>query len=200
MANLLEEGPARLRLYADASFASEVGIGCWAYAVPAFSLSKTGVETGCSNNRLEFAAVVAALADATTIDQTGRPLEVNTDSEFVVGLMGHAARRVRLPERKSYAPVADLYARVCDIVGDRTVTVVRRADRDPVHALCDQLARQELRRQCTHPERARTVLRKRAEARRAGILTEIRNVERLRRRLEDRLLSCEIEIAALQDP
>jgi len=59
-------------------------VGCWAYALPAFAILKFGLESGCSNNRLELAAVVHGLADVVALDHTRRPIHAFTDSEFVL--------------------------------------------------------------------------------------------------------------------
>jgi ribonuclease HI len=198
LVQLLLPGPEIVSLYADASFADEVGIGCWAYSVPAFSILNSGVEPGCSNNRLELSAAVHGLASVISLDASKRAIHIYTDSDFVVGIMEHISKRERMPDRKSYRRVADLYTKACDIGAARSLAVMRRVRGDPHHRTCDQRAREGLRGYCTQGELARTILLKRAEARRAGVLNEIRTLERSLKQLESRLLQCDMEIAAVR--
>ncbi len=194
---LLSAGPALLSLYTDASFADELGVGAWVYSVPAFSVLQSGIEPGHSANGLELAAVVHGLAAVCRADRTARDIHVYTDSEFVIGLMAHVSQRQRMPLRKSYKPMADLYARASDVAATRTLKIFRRADRDPYHAECDRRAREELRRHCTKGELARKITLKRVHTRRDSILQEIRKAQRSLRKLEQKLLQCDVEIAAL---
>ena len=191
-------GPEVISIYADASYSEEVRVGCWAYTLPTFAIMKSGIEPGCSNNRLEFAAVVQGLSTATALDHTPRPIHVNTDSDYVIALMENVAKRVTLPDRKSYRVIRDLYTQACDLTFERTVMTSRRRLGDPHHTACDRKAKQELRRYCSDGNIARVIFHKRAYTKRKTILNEIRTAEQLLNTLENKLLECEIEIAALE--
>jgi ribonuclease HI len=195
--HLLGAGPEVLAMYADASFSDEIRIGCWAYSVPSFPLLKHGFEPGGCINRLELAAVVHALADTAALDRSQRAYHIHTDSEFVVGIMQHISRRERIPERQSYIRMADLYQQACDTIAGRTVTVTRRARGDLHHKVCDDQARHELRRYCSRKEFARTILIKRAEAQRKGIISQIRALERSLALVEKMLSDCDSEYGAV---
>jgi ribonuclease HI len=196
---LLLTGPETIALYADASYAAEVGVGCWACIVPAFPALRSGIEYGGSINRLEFAAVIHGLLLATTVDHSCRPIHVHTDFEFVITVMQHVARRTKLPASKGFIAVADLYSQACDVTSCRVLMTTRRRSGDPYHTACDKVAKEELRRYCSHGSVARTILLKRAEARRTTVLRQMGHVERTFEKLPRQLLACEIEIGALQD-
>ena len=195
---LLPAGPEIVSLYADASYSNEVAVGCWACTIPAFLVSKAGIELGGSINRLELAAVMHGLLLATALDHSGRRIHVHTDSDFVVAVMQHVASRTKLPAGKGYAAVADLYAQACDAASSRALTTTRRCIGDPHHAACDRAAKQELRRYCSDGKFAHTILVKRAEAHRKSIVNQIRQLERSFEKRHQELLACEMEIAALQ--
>jgi ribonuclease HI len=133
-------------VYADASFAHEIGIGSWAFAVPSFPVDGLGIEPAPSCNRLELTGVVRGIANVVGVDRSGRALRVFSDSEFAIAVMSHVARRVPMPDKKGYRPVADLYTEACDLTAGRRVETVQRPVGDPHHAGCDRRAREELRR------------------------------------------------------
>jgi ribonuclease HI len=197
---LLPPGPDLVALYADASFAHEVGIGCWAFAVPAFPVHGAGIEPAPSCNRLELAGVVRGIANVVGVDRSGRALRVFTDSDFVIGLMAHVVKRVPMPDKKGYRPVADLYAEACDLTTGRRVDTVQRPVGDPHHAGCDRRAREGLRRYCVTGEVARRICLARVQARRIRIEQEIRSAEKGISRLYGSLLQCDMEIAAMTTP
>jgi ribonuclease HI len=195
---LLASGQESIQLYADASYADELSAGAWAFSVPAFSLMTAGIEVGGSVNRVELSAVVRGLLLTTALDHSDRRIHVHTDSDFVVRIMQCAADRTQLPGRKSFLAVADLYAQACDLTSRRVLLTSRRSIGDPHHAACDSAAKKELRTYCSNGKFAGTILLKRAEARRTGILNEIRQLESSFEKLHRRLLTCEMEIGALR--
>src|SRR4051812_4691218 len=69
------------------------------------------VERGSCNHRLELAAVVHALAEVAALDHTSGAIHIHADSEFVLGILKHVAKRARMPEAKAYRRISDLYAR-----------------------------------------------------------------------------------------
>lgn len=196
--HLLSAGPEMIELYADASYSCEVGAGAWAFTVPAFPASDAGIELGGSVNRAELFAVVQGLMLTTTVDRGHRPIYVHTDSEFVMRVMRHVSQRTKLPARKSFRSVLDLYTQACDLSLNRDVTTVRRSIGDLHHTACDSVAKQRLRGYCSKEELARTILLKRAEERRTAIVNHMRQVERSFDKLHHRLLKCEMEISALR--
>jgi hypothetical protein len=65
---LLHAGPQALSLDADASYSVELGVGSWAFVVPALPIEKSEIEAVGSNNYLEFAGVVRGLEALSAID------------------------------------------------------------------------------------------------------------------------------------
>jgi ribonuclease HI len=195
---LLTTGPKVITVYADASYTNEAGIGCWVYTIPSFPILRFGIEAVCSNNVVELAAVVNGLTTAVTVDLTHRPVQVHTDSEYVIGVMEYVVKRVALPDRKSYRPIAKLYSQACDVTAGRALTVRLRRAGNPHHAACDRKARQELRRYCSDGSLAHTILLRRAETRRNHVMKQIRTLEESLNQLQTTLLKCDMEVAALR--
>ena len=194
---LLPKGSNTLAIYADASYTEHAGVGAWAFSVPGFGLLKSEVETACSNTRVELAAVIHALKVVIALDHTDRPLRVWTDCQFTIRVLEFVARRETMPARKGYSQVMDLYEQACDLTAHRVVKAVQRQPGDPFHAECDRVARETLRRYCTDGSVARIVLLGRARARLQTIESEMRQVEKHLRKLQNTLLQIEMQVAAL---
>src|SRR3954454_4980334 len=75
---LLTAGGSGISLYADASYSSELQMGCWAFSIPAFPLDGTGIEGSGSINHLELAAVVHGLCAVTALDFANRAVHIYT--------------------------------------------------------------------------------------------------------------------------
>jgi ribonuclease HI len=196
----LPAGTSIISVYADASFSSDLDVGCWAFSIPSFTMSSEGIEAGCCNNRLELAGVVHGVAAVVALDYGRRGIRVHTDSDFVITVMRHVGERSSLPSTKGFRRVSDLYQQACDLSCDRSLIAVRRALRDPHHTACDRRARQHLRAFCSADGRlSRAVLLKRAESRKAALTGELSKLEAQLDRVDKQLLQCEIEIAALSE-
>jgi ribonuclease HI len=194
----LTAGESRISLYADASYSHDLETGCWAFSIPAFPLDGIGIEAGGSNNHLELAAVVYGLRAVDALDFAKRPVRIHTDSEFVIGVLRHASAGSPLPVRKSYSGVADLYDRLSDLYAGRKVTATRDVAGSVHHTACDRRARRNLRRYCREGLFSRTILLRRAEARRTSLQSQLKQLERSMDRVEQEVFRCDLAIAALR--
>lgn len=195
---LLHSGQGVLSLYADASYADEANLGCWAYTLPGFPVSAFGIEKGGSVNRLELAAVIHGLKAAVAVDRTTRPIEVHTDSQFVLQLMAPAVNCMPLPKRRSYGRVADLYGEAGRIASGRQISFQLRRAGDPHHDSCDRTARKQLREYCKNQDVVQAITLKRAKTKRLALIQEIGRTEQSLESLRTKLLSCELKISALE--
>jgi ribonuclease HI len=75
-----------IRIYTDGGCSGNPGPGAWAYILlrNGDRLAASGAEPATTNNRMELAAVIAALEEvARHAGWAGSPLEIFTDSEYV---------------------------------------------------------------------------------------------------------------------
>jgi ribonuclease HI len=194
----LTAGESRVSLYADASYSHDLETGCWAFSIPAFPLEAIGIEAGGSNNHLELAAVLYGLKAVHALDFGKRPVRIHTDSEFVIGVLRHASAGSPLPARKAYRDVAELYDRLSDLCGGRKITATRDVVGSVHHTACDRRARRNLRKYCREGLFSRTILLRRAEARRASLQSQLKQLECSMDRVEQEVLRCDLAIAALR--
>jgi ribonuclease HI len=196
----LTSGLEFVPLFADASHYSEGAVGCWVYNLPAFSLMRFGIDAACpSNNVVEFAAVVHGLTAAITIDRTGRPIRVHSDSDFVLTALDFVAKRNALPDRKAYQQIVGLYEQACDVTSGRCFEVRGRCTADRHHKVCDRKAKEELRRYCVSNKAiAHAVVLARAQAQRRDLVRQITQVKQTLTNLETKMIRCELDIAALE--
>lgn len=120
---LLAEGPAVISVYADASFAETIGTGAWAFSVPAFQTLQSGVGPASNINCMELAAAVYGIQFVTSIDLSGRPLALYTDSEVVLRVMECVRTGAALPNRPSYKRVRNLYREAARLTASRSLAV-----------------------------------------------------------------------------
>jgi ribonuclease HI len=195
---LLTAARSSISLYADASYSTDLEVGCWAFSIPTFPLERAGIEGGVSNNHLELAAVVHGLAALVALDFGKHAVHIHTDSEFVIGILQYASSGAPLPSRRSYKAVTGLYDRMCDLSSGRVITATRQVIGNAHHAACDRRARHDLRKYCSEGRFSRTILLKRAEAHRRSLERQLKQVERSLDTVHQKLLRCEIEIATLR--
>ncbi len=117
----LPAGASIISVYADASFSSDLDVGCWAFNIPSFTMSSVGIEADALGNRLELAAVVHGLAAVAALDYGRRSIRIHTDSEFVITVMHHVSQRSDLPSSKGFKRVTDLYHQACDLSRGRSL-------------------------------------------------------------------------------
>lgn len=67
-----------IAIYADGSFYDEIGLGSWAFRVPALGLAGSGAELGASSMYFEMLAAVRGIECAAARDGL-KPLRVHTD-------------------------------------------------------------------------------------------------------------------------
>jgi ribonuclease HI len=195
---LLTAGRSSISLYADASYSTDLEVGCWAFSIPTFPLERTDIEGGGSNNHLELAAVVHGLAALNALDFEKQAVHIHTDSEFVIGILRYASSKAPLPSRRSYHTVVDLYNRLCHLHEGRSITATREVTSSVHHRACDRRAKHILRSYCSEGRFSRAILLKRAEAKRRSLLKQIRHWEGCLTNVDQELLRCEIEIATLR--
>ena len=84
--NLLHAGEANIIVFGDGSFSSRLGAGASAWQVPGFGARGSWCDVGEDNNRFEMLAIVMGLEFVFDVDNTDRPIELLTDSDYVVRL------------------------------------------------------------------------------------------------------------------
>jgi ribonuclease HI len=152
---LLTAGRSSISLYADASYSTDLEVGCWAFSIPTFPLERADIEGGSSNNHLELAAVVHGLAALTALDFGKQAVHIHTDSEFVIGILRHASSGAPLPSRRSYEAVVDLYSRLCHLYAGWSITATREVTGSAHHRACNRRAKNILRRYCSEGQFSR---------------------------------------------
>jgi ribonuclease HI len=191
---LLAAGPAVISVYADASFAETIGTGAWAFSVPAFYTLQSGVGPSSTIHCMELAAAIYGIQFVTTVDLSGRPIAVHTDSEVVLRVIECVRTGAALPNKPSYERVQNLYREAGRLAGSRSLTVALRRTGDSHHTACDRLARTTLREYCGGAAWVRHTMLKRLQAQRAHVLTELTVLHRRVDQLEQKLLTCDLEL------
>ena len=100
-----------------------LGIGSFAYNIPAFDLCGTGIDHGRHIERYELAGAVVGIEAAASIDASTRPIHVHTDSDFVLAVLKRLAEKTELPPRRSYNRVRDLIQRASTALGPRILSI-----------------------------------------------------------------------------
>lgn len=191
---LLAAGSAVISVYADASFAETIHTGAWAFSVPAFHTLQSGVGPASTINCMELAAAVYGIQFVTTVDLSGRPIAVYTDSELVLRVMECVRTGTALPNKPSYKRVQNLYRQAGRLTASRSLTVALRRTGDSYHTACDRLARTTLREYCGGAAWVRHTMLKRLHTQRAQVLTELTALHRRVDQLEQKLLACDLEL------
>ena len=125
MTCLLMPGEREVAVFADASASDVLGIGSWAYSIPAFDVSGVGIDHGGHIERYELAGAVGGIEAAASIDASTRPIHVHTDSDFVLAVLKRLAETAELLPRRSYDRVRDLIQRASTALGPRILSFSR---------------------------------------------------------------------------
>jgi len=142
-----------IRIYTDGGCSGNPGPGAWAYVIlkGEARLSASGSEPDTTNNRMELAAVIAALEQvARRREWDAASLEIYTDSEYV---QKGITRWIRTWETNGWRtsgkqPVKnqDLWKRLRQLASARTVQWHWLAGHagHPLNEECDRLVRQAI--------------------------------------------------------
>jgi ribonuclease HI len=167
----------------------------WAFSVPAFQTLQSGVGPASTINCMELAAAVYGVRFVTSVDLSGRPIALYTDSEVVLRVMECVRTGAALPNKPSYKRVQSLYTEARRLTASRSLTVALRPTGDSCHTACDRLARTTLREYCGGAAWIRHTMLKRLQTQRAQVLTELTALHRRVDQLEQKLLTCELEMS-----
>ena len=145
MTRLLMPGEPEVAVFADASASDDLGIGSWAYSIPAFDVSGAGIDHGGHIERYELAGAVSGIEAAASIDASTRPIHVHTDSDFVLAVLKRLAETAELPPRRSYDRVRDLIQRASTALGPRILSFSRCNGDSADHQRCHLAALSKIR-------------------------------------------------------
>jgi ribonuclease HI len=189
MTRLLMPGDTEVAVFADASASDHLGIGSWAYSIPAFDVCGAGIDSGGHIERYELAGAVSGIEAAASIDGSNRPIHVHTDSDFVLAVLKHLAENAELPARRSYDRVRDLIQRASTAMGRRILSFTRCNGDSADHQRCHLAALSEIRWHIQNDVRLRRDLAiKREQQKLSGLLKR-------RIQLEKQLQALDLELA-----
>ena len=186
---LLMPGEPEVDVFADASASDCLGVGSWAYLIPALGLRGAGIDNGGHIERYELVGAVSGIEAAAGIDASLRPFHVHTDSDFVLSVLKRLAERTEFPPRQSYDRVRDLIQRASAAIGPRILESSRCNGHSASHQRCHLAALSEIRRYIQNDSLLCTDLAlKREEQKLKGLL-------RQRIQLEKHLQTLDLELA-----
>jgi ribonuclease HI len=189
MTRLLMPGEPEVAVFADASASDDLGIGSWAYNIPAFGVCGAGIDSGGHTERYELAGAVSGIEAAASTDASTRPIHVHTDSDFVLAVFKHLAETAKLPPRRSYDRVRDLIQRASTALGPRRLLFSKCKGDSADHQRCHLIALSEIRWHIQNDILLRRDLAlKREERKLAGLLKR-------RIQLEKQLQTLDLELA-----
>ena len=147
------ENSPPIELYADGSFCQEVGVGAWAFRIPAMNLEDAGSSEGRTATRFEFLGVLRGLEVLTATDTSGCPVHVFTDCESTLAAILRINKGEDLQNIKKYEDRIDLLPRLRAVIAARRVEVALYTGGSLDHQDCHRRARQRLREEIGLDER-----------------------------------------------
>jgi hypothetical protein len=175
-------------IYGDGSFHQEMGLGAWAFRIPALGVDQCGVGPGKSSGRFEVLAILHGIETALTLDSSSGELCGITDCSEVTALAAELAAP-NGGSLKSGVDKADLLPRLQHVLGTGRVTIQPLQTPAHDHHLCHLAAGRRLREEVQKNPILRYRVALDREYRRLRDLTEELQ------KLERRALELDIDLA-----
>ena len=151
--DIRSENSPSIALYADGSFCQEVGVGAWAFRIPAMNLEDAGSSEGHTATRFEFLGVLHGLESLAATDTSGCPVHVFSDCESTVAAIIRINKGGDFQNIKKYEDRVDLLPRLRAVMAARVVQVTLYTGGSLDHQNCHRRARQRLREEIGHDAR-----------------------------------------------
>ena len=132
--DVCSENSPSIALYADGSFCQEVGVGAWAFRIPAMNLEDAGSSEGHTTTRFEFLGVLHGLESLAATDTSGCPVHVFSDCESTVAaIIGSSSRPTRCLSPSAPQDQGTVAGSGCFACADNSPSALRKVY--PSHAV-----------------------------------------------------------------
>jgi hypothetical protein len=176
-------------IYGDGTFHQELGIGAWAFRVPALGLEQTGIGPGKNSGRFEVLAILHGIEAALSVESSGE-LRGITDCSEVTALAAKLARpHAGNGSLKGGIDKGDLLPRLQLVLGTGRVIIQPLQEPALDHHLCHLAAGHRLREEIDN----NPILRHRVALAREKM--RIRQLMDERKKLEQRALELDVDMA-----
>ena len=130
--DICSENSPSIALYADGSFCQEVGVGAWAFRIPAMNLEDAGSSEGHTTTRFEFLGVLHGLESLAATDTSGCPVHVFSDCESTVAaIIGSSSRPTRCLSPSAPQDQGTVAGSGCFACADNSPSALRKVLSEP---------------------------------------------------------------------